>query len=136
MKGIGDSPMVRAWQALDPALDDLKLQVNLSGADLTHAALYDRVERVLRHNAFPPQQLTLELTENILMERLEGALSTLESLRCAFLAAGAWVAATSICASAARWHPRSPAARPRHWASSRRNSAFTSLRKWWPKTPS
>ena len=23
-----------------------------------------------------------------------------------------------------------------HWASSRRNSAFTSLRKWWPKTPS
>ena len=72
---------VRAWQALDPALDDLKLQVNLSGADLTHAALYDRVERVLRHNAFPPQQLTLELTENILMERLEGALSTLESLR-------------------------------------------------------
>jgi diguanylate cyclase (GGDEF)-like protein/PAS domain S-box-containing protein len=72
---------VRAWQALDPALDDLKLQVNLSGADLTHAALYDRVERVLRHNAFPPHQLTLELTENILMERLEGALSTLESLR-------------------------------------------------------
>jgi diguanylate cyclase (GGDEF)-like protein len=72
---------VRAWQAMDPALDDLKLQVNLSGADLTHAALYDRVERVLRHNAFPPQQLTLELTENILMERLEGALSTLESLR-------------------------------------------------------
>jgi EAL domain-containing protein (putative c-di-GMP-specific phosphodiesterase class I) len=39
------------------------------------------VERVLRHNAFPPHQLTLELTENILMERLEGALSTLESLR-------------------------------------------------------
>jgi len=72
---------VRLWQAMDPSLRDLKLQVNLSGADLAHAALYDRVERVLRSTHFTPHLLTLELTENILMERVEGAIGALESLR-------------------------------------------------------
>jgi diguanylate cyclase (GGDEF)-like protein len=72
---------VRQWQLLDPSLRELKLQVNLSGADLAHAALYDRVERVLRHTHFTPHLLTLELTENILMQRVDSAISTLESLR-------------------------------------------------------
>jgi diguanylate cyclase (GGDEF)-like protein/PAS domain S-box-containing protein len=72
---------VRQWQERDAALRELKLQVNLSGADLAHAALYERVERVLRHSGFQPHLLTLELTENILMERVEGAIPQLESLR-------------------------------------------------------
>jgi diguanylate cyclase (GGDEF)-like protein/PAS domain S-box-containing protein len=72
---------LRRWQALDPMLSELKLQVNLSGADLAHAALYERIERVLSSTQFTPNLLTLELTENILMQRVEGAISTLESLR-------------------------------------------------------
>jgi diguanylate cyclase (GGDEF)-like protein len=72
---------VQQWQQIDPSLKDLKLQVNLSGADLAHAALFDRVERVLRSTGFTPHLLTLELTENILMDRVEGAIPALESLR-------------------------------------------------------
>jgi diguanylate cyclase (GGDEF)-like protein/PAS domain S-box-containing protein len=72
---------VRQWQLLDPVLRDLKLQVNVSGADLAHAALYERIERTLRRTHFEPHLLTLELTENILMQRVEGAIATLDSLR-------------------------------------------------------
>jgi diguanylate cyclase (GGDEF)-like protein len=72
---------VRRWQSVDPMLADLKLQVNLSGADLAHAALYERIERALQTTHFTPHLLTLELTENILMQRVEGAISTLDSLR-------------------------------------------------------
>jgi diguanylate cyclase (GGDEF)-like protein/PAS domain S-box-containing protein len=72
---------VARWQARDASLHDLKLQVNVSGADLAHSALFARVERVLRATGFSPQLLTLELTENILMERLEGAIGALEQLR-------------------------------------------------------
>jgi len=72
---------VHQWQSCDPSLRDLKLQVNISGADLAHAALYQRIERTLRTTNFTPHMLTLELTENILMERVEGAISALESLR-------------------------------------------------------
>jgi diguanylate cyclase (GGDEF)-like protein/PAS domain S-box-containing protein len=72
---------VRLWQERAGVLGDLKLQVNLSGADLSHGALYERIERTLRHTRFAPRLLTLELTENILMTRVEGAIATLESLR-------------------------------------------------------
>jgi diguanylate cyclase (GGDEF)-like protein/PAS domain S-box-containing protein len=72
---------VQQWQSMDASLKDLKLQVNLSGADLAHAALFDRIERVLRSTSFTPHLLTLELTENILMDRVEGAIPALESLR-------------------------------------------------------
>jgi EAL domain-containing protein (putative c-di-GMP-specific phosphodiesterase class I) len=72
---------VRAWQSLDPSLRDLKLQVNISSADLAHAAMFERIDRVLRETRFPPHLLTLELTENILMQRVEGAMTALEALR-------------------------------------------------------
>ena len=69
------------WHAIDPALADLKLQVNLSGSDLAHSALSERVEHALASSHFNPKQLTLELTENILMQRIDAALATLEALR-------------------------------------------------------
>jgi diguanylate cyclase (GGDEF)-like protein/PAS domain S-box-containing protein len=69
------------WHAIDPALADLKLQVNLSGSDLAHSALFERIEHALASSHFNPKQLTLELTENILMQRIESAVITLESLR-------------------------------------------------------
>ncbi len=72
---------VRQWQERSPALAELKLQVNLSGADLAHAALFERVDRILRRTRLTPRLLTLELTENILMQRVESVIATLESLR-------------------------------------------------------
>jgi predicted signal transduction protein with EAL and GGDEF domain len=69
------------WHALDPALADLKLQINLSGSDLAHSALFERIEHAMASTHFNPRALTLELTENILMERIESAVPTLEALR-------------------------------------------------------
>jgi diguanylate cyclase (GGDEF)-like protein/PAS domain S-box-containing protein len=69
------------WHALHPLLADLKLQINLSGSDLAHSALFERVEHALASCRFNPRQLTLELTENILMQRIDTAVAALESLR-------------------------------------------------------
>jgi diguanylate cyclase (GGDEF)-like protein/PAS domain S-box-containing protein len=69
------------WQAMHPSLAELKLQVNLSGSDLAHSALPERVEHALAACHFNARHLTLELTENILMQRIDTAVAALESLR-------------------------------------------------------
>jgi EAL domain-containing protein (putative c-di-GMP-specific phosphodiesterase class I) len=69
------------WQQSHPELGTLSMNVNLSGHDLAHSALVARVTRALVESDLRPQQLTLELTENILMSRLEGALPQLAELR-------------------------------------------------------
>jgi diguanylate cyclase (GGDEF)-like protein/PAS domain S-box-containing protein len=72
---------VRDWQRRSSATADLKLQFNLSSNDLAHSALAERIEHVLVSAQFEARLLTLELTENILMERVEGAMPALETLR-------------------------------------------------------
>ena len=67
-----------AWQRSHP---QLTMSVNLSGNDLAHSALVARVTRALIEAGVRPRHLTLELTENILMSRLEGALPQLAELR-------------------------------------------------------
>ncbi|HET9820247.1 MAG TPA: EAL domain-containing protein, partial [Burkholderiaceae bacterium] len=70
-----------SWQERHPLLRDLKIQVNLSGNDLAHPDLAQRVERAVRDSGIQPARLTLELTENILMQRVDGAMHSLEALR-------------------------------------------------------
>ena len=72
---------LRQWQQLDPALAQLTMNVNISGHDIAHAALVARVTRAIVEAGLQPQHLCLELTENILMTRLEGALPMLRELR-------------------------------------------------------
>ncbi len=72
---------LRVWQQLDPALAALTMNVNISGHDIAHAALVARVTRAIVEAGLQPQHLCLELTENILMTRLEGALPMLRELR-------------------------------------------------------
>jgi len=72
---------LHAWQLRDATFHDLKMHVNVSSNDLAHSALAERVERVLQESGIEPCALTLELTENILMQRVDGAMSTLEALR-------------------------------------------------------
>ena len=72
---------LREWQQLAPAYGGLMMNVNISGHDLAHAALVTRVARALDESGLQPQHLCLELTENILMSRLEGALPVLSALR-------------------------------------------------------
>jgi diguanylate cyclase (GGDEF)-like protein/PAS domain S-box-containing protein len=72
---------LRAWQLSDPAWAGLSLNVNLSGHDIAHPALVARVTRAIIEAELKPTALCLELTENILMSRLEAALPVLTQLR-------------------------------------------------------
>ncbi len=72
---------LRQWQRADPALAGLTMSVNLSQHDLAHPGLVARVGRALVESGLRPEQLTLELTESILMSHVEGALETLVALR-------------------------------------------------------
>ncbi len=72
---------LRHWQMRHESLRGLKMQVNISSNDLAHSALAERVGRVLRETRVEPHLLTLELTENILMQRVDGVMPTLEALR-------------------------------------------------------
>jgi diguanylate cyclase (GGDEF)-like protein/PAS domain S-box-containing protein len=72
---------LREWQQSDPAWAGLTMNVNVSGHDIAHPAFVARVTRALVEAGLKPQHLCIELTENILMSRLEGALSVLGELR-------------------------------------------------------
>jgi len=72
---------LRQWQLKDRDFAGLVMHVNLSGSDIAHPGLVARVSAALAEAGLPPQHLILELTENILMERLEAALPVLLELR-------------------------------------------------------
>jgi diguanylate cyclase (GGDEF)-like protein len=67
-------------QAVMPGGAPLTMHVNISGVDITHKAFVQRVTRAIAAAQLRPPQLTLELTENILMSSLESALPTLTEL--------------------------------------------------------
>jgi diguanylate cyclase (GGDEF)-like protein/PAS domain S-box-containing protein len=72
---------LRQWQCSDVAFSELTMNVNISGQDIAHPAFVERVTMALAEARLEPQHLTLELTENILMERLEAARPALTRLR-------------------------------------------------------
>ena len=72
---------LREWQQSDPFWAALTMNVNVSGHDITHPAFVARVTRAIIESGLQPAQLCLELTENILMSRLEAALPMLTELR-------------------------------------------------------
>ncbi len=72
---------LRTWQQSDPAWAHLTLNVNLSGHDVAHPTLVARITRAVIESNIKPALLCLELTENILMSRLEAALPMLTELR-------------------------------------------------------
>lgn len=72
---------LHAWQSRDGAFAGLHMHVNVSGNDIAHASLVARVNAAIVEARLQAQHLTLELTENILMARLEAALPTLAELR-------------------------------------------------------
>ncbi len=72
---------LRQWQQSDPSLAELTMSINLSAHDIAHPALVARVSRAIVEAGLRPEHLTLEITENILMSNLEGALGTLDELR-------------------------------------------------------
>ena len=69
------------WQQRHACCAELNMHVNVSGNDIAHPAFVARVTAALVDARLQPQHLTLELTENILMTRLEAALPMLKELR-------------------------------------------------------
>jgi diguanylate cyclase (GGDEF)-like protein/PAS domain S-box-containing protein len=72
---------LRQWQSRAPSLAELRMHVNISGPDLAQPQLAARVEQALRVARLEARHLMIELTENIVMQRVEGALDTLAALR-------------------------------------------------------
>jgi len=72
---------LRAWRDSKPELGSLTMHVNISGNDLCQKTFAEQVTRTLRESGISPSQLTLEVTESILMDRLESARDTMSYLR-------------------------------------------------------
>jgi diguanylate cyclase (GGDEF)-like protein len=90
---VEQSGLTRALTAfvLDRALDeigglrarghDLSVAVNLGPADLLDLGLPSEVERLLEHHRFPPEQLQIEVSEDIVMADVERTVDVLVGLR-------------------------------------------------------
>ena len=72
---------LKSWQQMSAAFSDFVMHVNISRADLADRDLVGRVRNALANSGLRPQNLALELTENILMNTVDGALETLADLR-------------------------------------------------------
>ena len=70
-----------AWQRSAPPMAELGMHVNVSGRDLAWPGLVDHVQAVLQRHQLAPRHLTLEITETMLMSRLDVALQALARLR-------------------------------------------------------
>jgi diguanylate cyclase (GGDEF)-like protein/PAS domain S-box-containing protein len=71
---------MREWRAIRDSTT-LNMSVNVSSLQLTHPDFVSHVQRALQAAEMSPGQLTLEVTESVLMDGIENAVSTLSALR-------------------------------------------------------
>ena len=71
---------MREWKAIRDS-SNLNMSVNVSSLQLTHPDFVSHVQRALQAAEMSPAQLTLEVTESVLMDGIENAVSTLSALR-------------------------------------------------------
>jgi diguanylate cyclase (GGDEF)-like protein/PAS domain S-box-containing protein len=74
---------LRVWHGAMPACERISLHVNVSGMQLAQQGYANSVRRILEATQIHPSKLTLELTENVLIERLPVAMPNLVELRAA-----------------------------------------------------
>jgi diguanylate cyclase (GGDEF)-like protein/PAS domain S-box-containing protein len=72
---------LRAWRDRFPSYKELFVNVNISGHDLCEPKFTDQVRETLAQFGLPPTCLTLEITENTLMQQLDMGGKTLAQLR-------------------------------------------------------
>jgi diguanylate cyclase (GGDEF)-like protein/PAS domain S-box-containing protein len=72
---------LRVWQRTVPGFADITLNVNVSGVQLSQPGFAIHAQRVIAESGICPADVTLEVTESVLMEKLSGALPNLLSLR-------------------------------------------------------
>ncbi len=71
---------MREWRTIRDS-SELTMSVNVSSLQLTHPDFVSHVARSIQAAEMRPEQLTLEVTESVLMDGIENAISTLMSLR-------------------------------------------------------
>ncbi|HUP97703.1 MAG TPA: EAL domain-containing protein [Usitatibacter sp.] len=71
---------LRAWKDAH-GQSGLRMSVNVSSLQLTHPEFVARVREALSSAQLTPSELTLEVTESVLMDGIENAVSTLNELR-------------------------------------------------------
>jgi diguanylate cyclase (GGDEF)-like protein len=71
----------RNWAQHLPDLDGFMVAVNFSARELNSPGMAEQVADVLDRHGWPPELLSMELTESILIEDADGALRTLEQLK-------------------------------------------------------
>ncbi len=64
-----------------PSQPPLKMSINISGRQFAHENLADMVAEALRATAVPPECVALEVTESMLLENVEMAISTMNRIR-------------------------------------------------------
>jgi diguanylate cyclase (GGDEF)-like protein/PAS domain S-box-containing protein len=69
------------WKREQPDQQHLGMHVNICSRDLNRASLASHVQQVLQRHQATPGSLTLELTETMLMGRLDQALAIMASLK-------------------------------------------------------
>jgi diguanylate cyclase (GGDEF)-like protein/PAS domain S-box-containing protein len=67
------------WQ--DAGYGPLRVGVNLSARQFADPGLLRQIERVLEETGMPPSSLEIEITESLVMEDVEGAISTMCELK-------------------------------------------------------
>ncbi len=72
---------VAAWRQLDPVLEGLSMNVNVSVKQIVDPTFATRLEGLLRQCALPPRTLKLELTESSIMSDSTAAVLLLEQLQ-------------------------------------------------------
>lgn len=72
---------LQAWQAKFPANPPLTVSVNISGKQFSQPNLIEQIRQILQETNLAPQSLKLEITESVLMENTESAVSMLLQLK-------------------------------------------------------
>ncbi|MEM6592464.1 MAG: EAL domain-containing protein, partial [Cyanobacteria bacterium P01_C01_bin.73] len=69
------------WRSVLPESQSLKISVNVSSQQFAQDQLISKVEAILKDTRFPPEKLTLEITEGVLIEHSASIISTLKALQ-------------------------------------------------------
>ncbi len=68
------------WQS-DPRLSSLRMAVNVSPSEFRHTDFVDQALAIIEHSGIDPRQLTLELTESLLLENVPEIIERMQLLK-------------------------------------------------------
>jgi EAL domain-containing protein (putative c-di-GMP-specific phosphodiesterase class I) len=72
---------VQGWRTSIDGPDDVRLSVNISPRQLLHGSIIEHVQKALAVSGLEPADLTLEITEGVLVEEAGASLAALEGLK-------------------------------------------------------